>query len=83
MRWFFDGEHPITAVLAVVAIVAAILLIMWARIAVHGTGDLEAALEEPSAAAAQPPRHVDSRTEEQREVDAAVTSNRFATGFSP
>ncbi len=79
MRRFFNGEHPVTAVIAVVAIVCAILLIMWARVEVHGTTDIEDALEAPISEKA----HVDSRTHEQREVDAAVTSNRFITGFSP
>jgi len=37
-------EHPIVAILAVAAIVAAIVLIMWARLALHGTEDIEAAL---------------------------------------
>src|SRR5947199_91732 len=40
-------EHPITAIIAVIAMLAAILLITWARIEVHGTGDLEEALVEP------------------------------------
>lgn len=72
-----NGEHPIVAVLAVVAIVAAILLITWARFELHGTEDIESALSEegPAPAAAQ--------RSEDPERDAAVTSNRFATGLSP
>jgi len=69
------AEHPVVAVLAVIAIVVAILLIMWARFEVHGTGDIEAALDEEAPVHVQP--------EEQRELDAAVTANRFATGLSP
>jgi hypothetical protein len=69
------AEHPIVAVLAVIAIVVAILLIMWARFEVHGTGDIEATLDEAAPAHVQP--------EEQRELEAAVTANRFATGLSP
>jgi hypothetical protein len=79
-----DKEHPVVAILAIIAIVAAILLIGWIRLAVHGTEDLEEALVEPFAtteAAAQP--RVDTRLSEDHEVDAAVTSSRFATGFSP
>jgi hypothetical protein len=77
-----EGEHPVVALLAVVAIVLAILLIMWARVEVHGTGDLESALAEsrPEHATVPPP---EARSEEQRDVDEAVTSSRFATGFSP
>jgi hypothetical protein len=78
-----NGEHPVIAVIAVVAIVVAILLIAWARIEVHGTGDLEAALGEPSAEHAPVPPPESARTEEQRGVDEAVTASRFATGFSP
>ena len=69
------AEHPVVAVLAVIAMVVAILLITWARFEVHGTGDIEAALDEEAPAHVQP--------DEQRELDAAVTANRFATGLSP
>jgi hypothetical protein len=77
-------EHPVTAIIAVMAILIAILLITWARIEVHGTGDLEEALVEVQAqpgVPVLPPRDVKAR--EEREVDAAVTSSRFATGLSP
>jgi hypothetical protein len=70
-----NGEHPIVAVLAVLAMVLAILLITWARVEVHGTGDLEEALTEP---APQP----DPRPVMEREVDAAVAANRFAAGVA-
>ena len=77
-------EHPITAIIAVMAILVAILLITWARIEVHGTADLEEALVEPQAqpgVPVLPPRDV--KAEEGRGIDAAVTSSRFATGLSP
>lgn len=70
-----NSEHPVTAVLAVVAIVLSILLITWARFEVHGTGDLEAALDENAP--------IQPRPDDEREIDAAVTVNRFATGLSP
>jgi hypothetical protein len=76
-------EHPVVAVIAIVAIVAAMLLIAWVRFAVHGTDDLEAALAEPPARiepSAKP--KPDPRTDEEREVEAAAASSRFATGFS-
>jgi len=76
-----NGEHPIVALLAVLAIIVAILLIAWAGVEVHGTGELEAALSE--AGAGKAPAHGNARTKKQREVDEAVTSSRFATGFSP
>jgi hypothetical protein len=70
-----NGEHPLVAVLAVVAMVVAVLLIAWARVEVHGTADLEAALAESAPAPA--------KSAEEREVDEAVTAARFATGLSP
>jgi hypothetical protein len=79
-----DKEHPVVAVVAVIAIIAAILLIAWARIEVHGTHDIEAALAEPIAEGDLPVAPTpDLKPDEEREVDAAVTSSRFATGFSP
>ena len=78
-----NGEHPVVALLAVLAIVLAILLIAWARVEVHGTHDLEAALSEPGAEPAPAPPSQPAKTQEEREVDEAVTSSRFATGFSP
>ena len=78
-----DKEHPVVAILAVIAIVAAILLIGLARVAVHGTEDLQQALADPvvSDLAVVPPQP-DTIPQEERAVDAAVTSSRFATGFS-
>jgi hypothetical protein len=69
-----NGEHPVVAIVAVIAMIAAMLLITWARFEVHGTRDIEAALTEDGPIEAKP--------EEERELDAAVTSNRFATGVS-
>jgi hypothetical protein len=77
-----DPEHPVVAVIAIVAILAAILLIAWARLEVHGTHDIEAALAEPQTEGDVLPKP-DNRSNEEREVDHAVTSSRFATGFSP
>jgi len=75
-----DPEHPVVAIVAIIAIVAAMLLIAWARLEVHGTEDIEAAFAEPVGQGEPlPPLKSDS----EREVDAAVTTGRFATGFSP
>jgi len=76
-------EHPVVAVIAVIAIVAAMLLIAWARLEVHGTEDLEAALTEPFTSDLPLAPRPDLKPDEEREVEAAVTSSRFATGFSP
>jgi hypothetical protein len=70
------GEHPVVAVIAIVAMVVAVLLIAWARVEVHGTADLEA------LAVAEVPPAV-PQTQEERQVDEAVTAARFATGLSP
>lgn len=64
-------EHPVTAVVGVIAILVAILLIAWARIAVRGTEDFEA-FAEPGLAA--------SHAAAPAENEAA--SSRWATGFS-
>jgi len=79
-----NKEHPVVAVLAVIAIIAAMLLIGWARLAVHGTDDIEEVLLEPPMTEEQAaiPRD-DTKLPGEREVESAVTSTRFATGFSP
>jgi hypothetical protein len=80
-----DQEHPVIAWVAVVAILAAILLISWARVAVHGTGDLEAALSDdrasPSEQAAQASSQGD-RNEQDAQLHDAVAASRWATSFS-
>jgi len=77
------NEHPVVAVIAIIAIVAAMLLIAWARLAIHGTDEIEAVFEAPvQGDLPLAPRH-DARPVEEREIEAAVTSSRFATGFSP
>lgn len=75
-----NGEHPVIAIIAIAAIVLAIVLISWARVQVHGTGDIEAAIADQPAAATEPPA---PRPAEERELDEAVTSSRWATGLSP
>ncbi|HSA89145.1 MAG TPA: hypothetical protein VLF42_04515 [Burkholderiales bacterium] len=77
------NEHPVIAVIALIAIIAAILLIAWARLAIHGTDDLEAAFTEQPARGDWAAPKPDPRPDEESEVDAAVMSSRFATGFSP
>ena len=81
-----NKEHPVVAVLAVIAIIAAMLLIGWARLAVHGTDDIEEVLLEPPMTEEQVEAAVlrpDTKLPEERELESAVTSTRFATGFSP
>jgi len=78
-----QDEHPVLAVVALIAVVAAMLLILWARIEVHGTGDLEATLAEPAAADAEPVSPArDSGGATARDVDDAVATGRWAAGFA-
>ena len=71
-----QDEHPVLAVVALIAVVAAMLLILWARIEVHGTGDLEATLAEPVSPAR------DSGGATAHDVDDAVATGRWAAGFA-
>ncbi|HEX5635215.1 MAG TPA: hypothetical protein VFX50_18355 [Gemmatimonadales bacterium] len=81
-----EHEHPVIAWAGILAVLAAMLLILWARFEVHGTRDLEAALSEGKAHPA-PARHKPSpegdRTREEAELDDAVAAGRWAAGFSP
>jgi len=79
-----EHEHPIVAWIAIAAIACTIVLIVWARFEVHGTGDLEAALyEEPVAKPAPMPPAEGEAAGHQAQVDEAVAASRWATAFSP
>jgi len=81
-----EQEHPVVAWIAVVAILAAILFISWARVAVHGTGDLEAALSDEPAPPAEQATQASAqgdRTDQDAQVEDAVSASRWATTFSP
>jgi hypothetical protein len=67
-----NGEHPVTAVLAVIAILLAVLLIIWARLEVHGTADLEALVEQDG----------NSTMSNGAAAENEAASSRWATGFS-
>jgi hypothetical protein len=68
-----DKPHPFVGRIAVGAIVLSMLAIVWAKIEVLGTRDIERTLTEEGATLGQ--KCVD-RLE-------AVAFNRWATGFSP
>jgi hypothetical protein len=70
-----NGEHPVTAVLAVVAIVVAVLLIAWARVEVHGTADLEALADDE-------PQPSSAILNGGKAAENEAASSRWATGFS-
>jgi hypothetical protein len=75
-------EHPVAAVVALITIVAAIVLIVWARLEVHGVEDIEAVLVTPVIAEEPLKPRIDTRTDEEREHEAAVVANRWAGGLS-
>ena len=75
-----DSEHPVIAWAGILAVLAAILFILWARIEVHGTRDLESALTAEQAGAASPQT---DRKDGETEVDDAVATGRWVAGFSP
>jgi hypothetical protein len=79
------AEHPATALLAVLAIFFAMLLITWAAVEIHGMESLHSVVAADAEDGSETPAlpRVDSRPEEERERDAAVTSSRWATGLSP
>ena len=76
-------EHPVVGWIGLLAILITILLLVWARVAVIGTRDIEQTLVETSPEAGAGQRAVEERGAQTREVDEAVTSSRWATGFSP
>ena len=81
-----EPEHPVVAWVAVIAIVAAILVIAWARVAVHGTSDLEAALSDDPASSAQQAAQASAghdKSAQDEQVEDAVAASRWATAFSP
>lgn len=69
----FDRPHPLVGRVAVVAMIFAMLAIVWAEVTFLGTGDIERTLSEESVTLH--PAHA-SHIE-------AVALNRWATGFSP
>jgi len=80
-----EHEHPLVAWTGILAMLAAMLLISWARIEVHGTGDLEAALTEVSPEAVSARRNLSPEgdtTKHEKALDKAVAAARWAAGFS-
>lgn len=80
-----NGEHPVVAWAGILAIVVAILLIVWARFEVHGTQDLEEALSQDASPApgAKPKPSPEADKSHGSKVDEAVAAGRWAGGFSP
>lgn len=80
-----NGEHPVIAWVGILAIVVAILLILWARFEVHGTQDLEEALTQDAAPApaVKPKPSPEADKSHGSRVEEAVAAGRWAAGFSP
>ncbi len=76
-------DHPVVGWIGLLAILITILLLVWARVAVIGTRDIEEALVEPSPEAAAGQTAAEDQGARGRKVDEAVTSSRWATGLSP
>jgi hypothetical protein len=68
-----ENPHPLVGRFAIGAIIFAMLAIVWAKIEILGTRDIERTLTEEEATLAQV---CADRLE-------AVAFNRWATGFSP
>ena len=81
-----DREHPVAAWVGIIAILIAIVLILWARVEIHGTRDLEQTLsaEEPrNGPERRKPSPPADKGARDSGVDEAVATGRWATGFSP
>jgi hypothetical protein len=76
-------DHPVVGWIGLLAILITILLLVWARVAVIGTRDIEEALVDPASKAGAAQAAPEERGARGREVDEAVTSSRWATGLSP
>ena len=74
-----DREHPVTAAVAILAILIAMLLIAWARVEVHGTDDLAGFIDE-AGPLENSMGHSTIWNKGSAENEAA--SSRWATGFS-
>jgi hypothetical protein len=81
-----DREHPVAAWIGIAAILVAILLILWARIEIHGTHDLERTLsagDSGSGVERRKPSPAADKAARDSDVEDAVATGRWATGFSP
>lgn len=78
-----EPEHPIVAWIGVAAIVVAIIVIVWARLEVRGTSEIESALTpRPHAVKPNAKPKAGNKVEKRSEAEAAAAKSRWATGFS-
>jgi len=78
-----DRDHPVVGWVGLLAIVITIVLLVWVRLAVIGSQDIEAVFAETPEAAGPDQRAGEMQVPPDREIDEAVMSSRWATGFSP
>ncbi|MDH4095898.1 MAG: hypothetical protein OEV81_14070 [Betaproteobacteria bacterium] len=81
-----EREHPVAAWIGIAAVLVAILLILWARVEIHGTHDLEQTLsaDDPGMGAERrKPSPAADKGARDSDVEDAVATGRWATGFSP
>lgn len=78
-----DRDHPVVGWVGLLAIVITIALLLWVRLAVVGTQDIEEVFAETPEAAGPDQHAGEKQVPPDREIDEAVTSSRWATGFSP
>lgn len=81
-----EPEHPVVAWVGVVAIVVAVLLIVWARFEVRGTTELESAFSSrpPAVKPAGKTKTENAQQDsgKRSEAESAAAKSRWATGFS-
>ncbi len=80
-----EPEHPVVAWVGLVAIILAVLLIVWARLAVRGAEDGEPSLESHAATIELGPVVKDAGGEKggiKSAAESDAVKSRWATGFS-
>lgn len=80
-----EPEHPVVAWVGLVAIILAVLLIVWARLAVRGADEGEPAVESNAAAMALSPADKDASGDtggRKSPAESDAVRSRWATGFS-
>ncbi len=80
-----EPEHPVVAWVGLVAIVIAVLLIVWARIEVRGTAEVKSAISGEQVEVKPAAKHLTKPQDEDEKrgaAESAALKSRWATGFS-
>ncbi|MGA8051048.1 MAG: hypothetical protein WCA09_12815 [Burkholderiales bacterium] len=78
-----DRDHPVAGWVGLIAIAITIVLLVWVRLAVIGSQDIEEVFAETPDAAGPDKGAGEEQAPPDHEIDEAVMSSRWATGFSP